>query len=491
MRSRRAGAAAGTARQPGCAPRSPRPAAAPPRCRGRPRSAAPSVPPRPRRRARCTRRSLRAAGSRRASAAPHCQPSRTSDGRGRTRTAVRRAPTSGQAAQHQDVGQGIPGDRRRLARDGVHERLVDHQDPARPPQREDVGRRVQHRRRVGGVTDDDEVGRFRHRRRIEPVRRVQSHVRDRDPRLAQGEFGFGERRVDQRGLTRPQSRQHREPLGAARQCQHLVRRTPVPGRDLLTRPPVGRLGGIPAQPGPRVGESAPQPLGRAVSLHVHREVEQSGSRLGVAVVPQARERVERRSRTEFHSRRAYGASRCAPPRTSDHNGWVTTTAAPSRQSAVRPRRHPHRLRTRHPQRLPARAGRGRCARPHRGNARDGHRTTADGFDARHGLDDAATAAALAAYFERYDAVGWSENQVYDGVEAMLAAAGATGRGCGRDVQDGEVRDPDSRALRLADYFEVIGGASSDGRGAPRPTSSDTSSAGWGCRRRRAAPPTSS
>ncbi|MBM4489017.1 HAD hydrolase-like protein [Prescottella equi] len=80
-----------------------------------------------------------------------------------------------------------------------------------------------------------------------------------------------------------------------------------------------------------------------------------------------------------------------------------------------------------------------------------------------GLDDAATAAALAAYFERYDAVGWSENQVYDGVEAMLAAAGATGARMA--VATSKTEKFAIRILEhfgLADYFEVIGGASSDG-----------------------------
>ncbi|PTR32099.1 phosphoglycolate phosphatase [Rhodococcus sp. OK519] len=80
-----------------------------------------------------------------------------------------------------------------------------------------------------------------------------------------------------------------------------------------------------------------------------------------------------------------------------------------------------------------------------------------------GLDDAATAGALAAYFERYDAVGWSENEVYDGIEPMLAAARDTGARMAVATSKTE-----KFAIRILEhfgldrYFEVIGGASSDG-----------------------------
>ncbi|QCQ91581.1 HAD-IA family hydrolase [Rhodococcus sp. SGAir0479] len=80
-----------------------------------------------------------------------------------------------------------------------------------------------------------------------------------------------------------------------------------------------------------------------------------------------------------------------------------------------------------------------------------------------GLDEAATAAALAAYFERYDAVGWAENEVYDGIDAMLALAHDTGARLA--VATSKTETFAIRILEhfgLADYFEVIGGASPDG-----------------------------
>ncbi|MGF7124427.1 phosphoglycolate phosphatase [Rhodococcus sp. BE178] len=80
-----------------------------------------------------------------------------------------------------------------------------------------------------------------------------------------------------------------------------------------------------------------------------------------------------------------------------------------------------------------------------------------------GLDADTTAAALAAYFERYDAIGWSENEVYEGIEPMLAAARGTGARLA--VATSKTEKFAIRILEhfgLADYFEVIGGASSDG-----------------------------
>ncbi|CAM3240933.1 HAD hydrolase-like protein [Prescottella defluvii] len=80
-----------------------------------------------------------------------------------------------------------------------------------------------------------------------------------------------------------------------------------------------------------------------------------------------------------------------------------------------------------------------------------------------GLDTDTTAAALAAYFERYDAVGWSENEVYDGIEPMLSAARDTGARLAVATSKTE-----KFAIRILEhfcldgYFEVIGGASSDG-----------------------------
>nr|WP_305091769.1 HAD hydrolase-like protein [Prescottella sp. R16] len=80
-----------------------------------------------------------------------------------------------------------------------------------------------------------------------------------------------------------------------------------------------------------------------------------------------------------------------------------------------------------------------------------------------GLDERDTAAALAAYFERYDAVGWSENAVYDGVEEALIAAQASGARLA--VATSKTETFAIRILEhfgLAGYFETIGGASPDG-----------------------------
>ncbi|RVW05574.1 HAD-IA family hydrolase [Rhodococcus xishaensis] len=80
-----------------------------------------------------------------------------------------------------------------------------------------------------------------------------------------------------------------------------------------------------------------------------------------------------------------------------------------------------------------------------------------------GLDEEGTAAALAAYFERYDAVGWSENEVYNGIEPMLATVQAAGARLA--VATSKTEKFAIRILEhfgLAPYFEVIGGASANG-----------------------------
>ncbi|RVW05055.1 HAD family hydrolase [Rhodococcus spongiicola] len=80
-----------------------------------------------------------------------------------------------------------------------------------------------------------------------------------------------------------------------------------------------------------------------------------------------------------------------------------------------------------------------------------------------GLDEKGTAAALAAYLERYDAVGWSENEVYNGIEPMLAtvqAAGVTLAVATSKTEKFAIRILEH--FGLAPYFEVIGGATADG-----------------------------
>lgn len=80
-----------------------------------------------------------------------------------------------------------------------------------------------------------------------------------------------------------------------------------------------------------------------------------------------------------------------------------------------------------------------------------------------GLDEAAITAALAAYFERYDAVGWSENAMYDGIDELLVLARSTGARLA--VATSKTEKFAIRILEhfgLADHFDVIGGASPDG-----------------------------
>src|SRR2546421_76076 len=68
-------------------------------------------------------------------------------------------PGLGEAAQHHQAGQVPPaGQRLRLPRYRVGERLVDHEQPARLGQRRDGTGRVHDRGRVGRVADDDQVG---------------------------------------------------------------------------------------------------------------------------------------------------------------------------------------------------------------------------------------------------------------------------------------------------------------------------------------------
>ncbi|MFZ2174040.1 MAG: HAD-IA family hydrolase [Rhodococcus sp. (in: high G+C Gram-positive bacteria)] len=81
-----------------------------------------------------------------------------------------------------------------------------------------------------------------------------------------------------------------------------------------------------------------------------------------------------------------------------------------------------------------------------------------------GLEGAEVDRAVAAYFERYDRVGWAENAVFDGIEEVLA--GARDRGTRLAVATSKTEHFAVRILEhfgLAHYFEFIGGASNDGR----------------------------
>jgi phosphoglycolate phosphatase len=82
-----------------------------------------------------------------------------------------------------------------------------------------------------------------------------------------------------------------------------------------------------------------------------------------------------------------------------------------------------------------------------------------------GLDEAAVQTALAAYFERYDDVGWAENTVFDGIEELLT--GLADGGARLAVATSKTERFARRILEhfsLARHFEVIAGAGDGGTG---------------------------
>ncbi len=80
-----------------------------------------------------------------------------------------------------------------------------------------------------------------------------------------------------------------------------------------------------------------------------------------------------------------------------------------------------------------------------------------------GLDETTAAAAMAAYRERYSAVGYLENSVFDGIASLLTDLTAAGRRMA--VATSKNQATAVRILEhfgLAHHFEVIAGASDDG-----------------------------
>ncbi len=77
--------------------------------------------------------------------------------------------------------------------------------------------------------------------------------------------------------------------------------------------------------------------------------------------------------------------------------------------------------------------------------------------------------AIAAYIERYDATGWQENSVYEGMDVVLGKARASGTRLAVATSKSE-----RFAIRilehfgLAEHFEFIGGASDDGTRRAKP-----------------------
>jgi phosphoglycolate phosphatase-like HAD superfamily hydrolase len=80
-----------------------------------------------------------------------------------------------------------------------------------------------------------------------------------------------------------------------------------------------------------------------------------------------------------------------------------------------------------------------------------------------GLDDDAIAAAMGAYRARYTDVGWRENAVFPGMDALVRDLRASGRRMAVSTSKNE--NTARRILEhfgLADCFDVIAGASDDG-----------------------------
>lgn len=76
-----------------------------------------------------------------------------------------------------------------------------------------------------------------------------------------------------------------------------------------------------------------------------------------------------------------------------------------------------------------------------------------------GLSGADAERALAAYRERYDAIGWSENAVFDGMDDLLARL--AGEGYRMAVATSKAETSARRILEhfgLAGHFEFVGGA---------------------------------
>ena len=151
------------------------------------------------------------------------------------------APVLGQAADDQQPRVAVPGQGRGLAGHGVHERLVDDDQPARSQQRRDR-RGAGAGRRSGWSGCRSRPGRRRRARRPGRARTARGSTTSVTACPACSERGvrLGELRVhDDRAPPRPQPGDQRERLGGAGGRQHLVGRRGRAGAAIAASAAVG------------------------------------------------------------------------------------------------------------------------------------------------------------------------------------------------------------------------------------------------------------
>ena len=88
----------------------------------------------------------------------------------------------------------------------------------------------------------------------------------------------------------------------------------------------------------------------------------------------------------------------------------------------------------------------------------------DEFMRCYGFSPEVAKTAVAAYRERYNDIGWKENLLFDGIPVVLKALGDAGRKLG--VASSKPKVFVERILNLFDiaqYFDVVSGATLDGR----------------------------
>ena len=129
-----------------------------------------------------------------------------------------------------------------------------------------------------GFPDHDEVGSVGNDSSRQGEGRIEHDMVHRHARGHQSGFRLGERWRDQCRQARPQVWEHAEPLGAAREENHLVLPTTVPERNGPGCPSNVVGARVVTEVGQPRGETIDQPGGRLRRAHVHGEVEHAGAR---------------------------------------------------------------------------------------------------------------------------------------------------------------------------------------------------------------------